>query len=330
MESLQKFIDQFNNNELDVELYFGDYETWFDVLKSRGLLHEIDPQNSAESWQNDFLLWLYNSDRENYYKWVEKFLSDVVVENGNAFWIGDRRDLADLFCDNRRNDISQETIRNILEGEDVFEPYHDTTDDVYRDVIEELSKENLELLKSRIIKELSNQELSPETEEMELIAKEQRLNDRWTINSENVSRILDDKESMESLLDGELTDLRADLYSIHSSAYNSAYESDVWEEIMGELDAYFETKKGEWIYQPHPYKKDTKIEKYKIPISDLSGLINDFLFANKGFNTGTIEYWGSLLGILGEDKECLSVRIPDYPDFRKVDKNINDFFPDYI
>jgi len=28
--------------------------------------------------------------------------------------------------------------------------------------------------------------------------------------------------------------------------------------------------------------------------------------------------------------DCLSVHSPDYPDFREVDKNINEMFRDYI
>jgi hypothetical protein len=36
------------------------------------------------------------------------------------------------------------------------------------------------------------------------------------------------------------------------------------------------------------------------------------------------------LEILKEDWECLKAWAPDYPDSRKVDKNINSYFSDYI
>jgi methionine salvage enolase-phosphatase E1 len=63
--------------------------------------------------------------------------------------------LAELFCDNR-NDISRNTIEELLNGE--YENYgwssYDLTDNIYRDVIEELTKENLRNLKEYIVKGL--------------------------------------------------------------------------------------------------------------------------------------------------------------------------------
>ena len=52
--------------------------------------------------------------------------------------------------------------------------------------------------------------------------------------------------------------------------------------------------------------------------------------ANKGYSSGTIEYWGSYISLLADMVHCLSVRVPDYPDSREIDKNINMYFKDYI
>lgn len=331
--SIQDFLEMFNNNDLDVKKYFGDYETWFNVLKRRGLMSEIDPKNAAgsEDWQNEYLLWLYDNDREKYYKWMNEILGDIVVEGKDVYWQGDRGDLAMLFCDDRRDGPSRDTIESILVGEDVFEPYWDTTDNVYRDVIEELTKENLEIFKERVVKELSGQQLSPDTEEMELVAAEQGHEDYWTIDSENVTRIIDDEESMNSLLKGELADVRLDLYSVHSNSYNSAYESEVYNSIFNKLEEYFDTEKKQWINVPHPYKKETVVEKFKIPIWDFEGIVNDFLHSNKGYgNSGTLDYHGSFIEIIREERDCLRLWFPDYPDSRLVDKNINEIFSDYF
>jgi hypothetical protein len=136
---------------------------------------------------------------------------------------------------------------------------------------------------------------------------------------------------MYSLFESELEDIKSDLYSIHSGAYNSAYEADVYEEIFSELDDFFISEKGEYVYTSHPYKKDVKVEKYKLPIRDFEGLIVDYLDNNKNYgNSGTLGYHGGFLEILHSDKDCLSVRVPDYPDSRKVDKNINDYFRDFF
>jgi len=333
MANIDDFLEMFNNGDLDVKKYFGDYSVWFNLLKKRGLMDEVDPHNAwggSEVWQNEYLLWAYEYDKPVFYHWIQKLLGDVEIENGKAYLVvKDRGELADLFCDNR-NDISQDTIKSILEGDYDWDRYWDTTDDVYRDVIEELNKENLKIFKERILKELAGQQLSPETEEMELIAAEQGHNEFWELNSENVSRIVDDDKSIESLLDDELSDMKSDLYSVHSNAYNTAYEDEIYEDIFSELGKYFEGK-GEYIERPSTFKKDTKVQLFKIPIKDLEGFLGDYLSENKGYgNSGTIEYHGSYIGLLKEDQDCLSTYAPDYPSYSKIDKYINDYFSDYF
>ena len=333
MDKFRKYLDAFNDGELDIEGLFNDYDTWFEILKSRGLMGEVNMEaDGSENWQNHLLLWLYNDgQKEKFNYWMDKFLGDVEFDNeGPYLVVGSRGDLATLFCNDSRYDISRDTIETLLVGEDVFEPFWETTDDVYRDVIEELNEKNISRLKEYMLKELKGQQLSPETEEMELIAAEQGHNDFWEINEDNVARILDDEESMNSLLGDELSDLKSELYSIHSSAYNSAYESDVWKEVFDELGEYFEGY-GTFITRPHPFKKDTQQEYFKIPISDFYGVITDFLDNNKKYgSSGTLDYEGSFINIITNSKDCLSVRIPDYPSHGEVDKNINSYFSDYI
>ena len=332
--SWDDMVEKFNNNDLDVQKYFNDYDTFFNILKKRGLMGEVDPKNAdgGEHWQNEYLLWLYENDRENYYKWVPSLLDDVIFENGIAYLeISDRGDLAKLFCDGNRYDLSRDTIETILSGDgDAYEPYWDTTQDVYSDVIEELTPENDKRLGEYIVNLLNGQQVSADTDELQLIASEQGHPEYVEVIMENVKRIIDDKESMNQLLQDELADLKSELYSIHSSAYNSAYEESVWAEIWSELGTYFEGD-GEWISKPHPYKKNTEIQYFKIPIKDFDAQVNDYLFNNKGYgNSGTLEYHGGFIEIMKEDRDCLSAQAPDYPDSRKVDKNINEYFKEYI
>ena len=69
----------------------------------------------------------------------------------------------------------------------------------------------------------------------------------------------------------------------------------------------------------------------RIPISDFDTIILDYLGNNSKYgNSGTLEFQGSLIKIIGEEYECLRVRFPDYSDSRKVRKNINEMFPEYI
>jgi hypothetical protein len=333
--NLEDALEDFNNGEFDKWLQiFGSYDVWFRLLKKRGLLDEIDPHNTSdhEVWQNEYLLWLYESDKESYYKWVVRFLEDVIFENGKPYLeISERGDLSKLFCDGNRYDFSRDTIESILTGDgDVFERYWDTTDNVYRDVIEELTPENNKTLSEHIVTELKGKKIFPETTELELIASEQGHPEYFEINSENVMRIIKDEDSMKELLGDQLSELRGTLYSIHSSAYNSAYEEEVYNDVWDELSNYFEGT-GEWVSQPHPYKKNTEIQYFRVPIRNFESDVNNYLYNNKGYgNSGTLEYHGSYIDIMSEDRDCLSLRVSDYPDSRKVDKYINEFFKDYI
>ena len=331
--SWDEIIEMFNNDEFEVEKYFNNYQTFFNVLNKRNLMGEIDPKNASNGvvWQNEYLLWSYDNNKEQYYKWVADFLSDVEFENGNAFLeISDRGDLSKLFCDGHRYDLSRDTIESILSGEDFYEPYYDTTDNVYRDVIEELTPENDRRLQEYVVDMLKGQQIPAETEELQLIASEQGHPEYVEVDMENVKRIIDDEETMKELLGDQLSDLKGELYSIHSSAYNSAMESELYDEVWSELETYFEGH-GEWISKPHPYKKDTQIQYFKVPIRDFESMVNDYLFNNKGYgNSGTLEYHGSFIDIMAEDRDCLSVQSPDYPDSRKVDKNINEYFGEYL
>ena len=333
--NLEDALEDFNNGEFDKWLQvFGSYDIWFRLLKKRGLLDEIDPHNTSdhEVWQNEYLLWLYESDKESYYKWVGRFLEDVIFENGKPYLeISERGDLSKLFCDGHRYDFSRDTIESILTGDgDVFERYWDTTDNVYRDVIEELTPENNKTLSEHIVTELKGKKIFPETTELELIASEQGHTEYFEVNSENVMRIIKDEDSMKELLGDQLSELRGTLYSIHSSAYNSAYEEEVYNDVWNELSTYFEGT-GEWVTQPHPYKKNTEIQYFRVPIRNFESDVNDYLYNNKGYgNSGTLEYHGSYIDIMSEERDCLSLRALDYPDSRKVDKYINEFFKDYI
>jgi len=331
--NIDDIIEMFNNNDFDVERYFNDYETFFNMLKKRGRMGDIDPKNASDGgdWQNEYLLWLYDNDKENYYKWIQSLLDDIVIENGKAYLeLSNRGDLARLFCKNDRNGLSRDTIEEILNGDSSWEPYYDTTDNVYRDVIEELTPENDKTLQEYIVNDLKGEQISPETSELELIASEQGHPEYVEVNMENVKRIIDDEETMKELLNNQLGDLKSELYSIHSSSYNSAYEDELYNSIWNELQEYV-IGPGEWITKPHPYKKNTEIQYNKIPLTNFETDINDYLYNNKGYgNSGTLEYHGSFISIMAEDRDCLSVHAPDYPDFRKVDKNINEFFKDYI
>lgn len=332
--SILDIVNDFNDGDLDVENLFNDYETFFNILKRRGMMSLINPSGrGSEDWQNEYLIWLYDNDRQKFYKDVVKLLNNdlIIDDTGKIFYeTNNRSDLAALFCSNR-NDMSQDTIESILSGESDWEPYWDTTDDVYRDVIEELTPENNKSLQEYIVNKLKDTKIEPETEELELIASEQGHPEYVMVTLDNTKRIVDNKETMEYLFENGLEDLESELKSIHSSSYNSAYESAIWKVIWNELETYFNGN-GQWISRPHTYKKDTTVEIFRIPVADnFDTIILEYLNDNKTYgNSGTLEYQGSYLSVLREFADCLSAYSPDYPDSSEVDENINLYFSDYI
>ena len=75
---INDLIEKFNNGEFDVVSYFNDYETFFKILKKRGLMDEIDPEaGDSEEWQNEYLIWLYSNNKEKFDMYIEKLLEDV-------------------------------------------------------------------------------------------------------------------------------------------------------------------------------------------------------------------------------------------------------------
>lgn len=326
-------IEKFNNGDLDVKKYFNDYETFFSILKKRGLMSEIDPHNATdgEEWQNEYLIWLFHNDKNAFYKWVLTLLNDVVIKDGVVYLdVDDRSDLSKLFCDGGRNDISRSTIESILSGDGDWEPYWNTTDNVYSDVVEELNEDNLKRLREYIVETLEGKGIEPETEILSEIAEEQGNPEEARITFDNVERVVNSEETMNYLFENGLEDLKSELYSLHSNSYNSAYENEVWKTVMNELGTYF-IGYGEFVLRPHKYKKDTTVQNFIIPIANFESDIVGFLESGKGWgNTGTLEYWGSYLDMMEDWADCLSVHSPDYPDSDEVNTNINDMFRDYI
>jgi hypothetical protein len=324
-------VEKFNNGDLDVRSYFNDYETFFNILKKRGLMSEVDPEaDDSEEWQNEYLIWLYSNNKEKFDMYIEKLLEDVEIIDGVPNLIlSTQGEFAQLFCDNGRNEISITTIESILDGEHDNDYYYDSSDDIYRDVIEELTKENLKRLKEYIIETLNGQEIVTETEVLELLAQQQG-HDYVIVNESNIDEIVDDKETMVNLMSGELLELENELNSIYNNSYNTAYGDDLYDSVWNKLDGLFE-KNGEWINRPHTYKSNTEIQYFKTPIHNFYQEILNYLNENKTYgSSGLLDYYGSYVSLLKESMDCLRVYPPDYPDSRKVDKLINEYFTDYI
>jgi hypothetical protein len=331
-----RLVDDFNDNEHDQIInLFGDVESFFEVLKSKDLLHLIDPEaDGNEEWINNWLLYLYNSDhKESFYMYVTSYLGDVELKNGKFYLVLKSRDeLSEIFCDSTRSGSSRDVAERILDEDgEFYEAYDNSTNDVYNDVIEELTPQNLQRLCDLVLFELKDVNVETKTELLENIAEEQNHPEYVIVDTNNVKQIVEDEETMNFLLKNYLGDIKSNLYSIHNNAFNGAYNDMLWEEVWNELSRYF-IGKGEYVAKQVSSKDPQKTAQYfEIEIRDFESNILEYLNNNSKYgNTGTLYYQGNYTEVLKEDFDCLRLGLPDYPDFRKVDKYINEYFNDYL
>ena len=328
----EDIIDQFHAGEFDPELYFGDYDTFFNILEKRKLMDRLDIEDS--DIQNRLLLWLHKKNPSKFYEFVVDKLSDVDMDENGVIYLDldDRSELSNFFCERSRNGLSIYYINSILSGENDLDLYDDTTDSVYRDVIEGLNPKNMKHLREYVVENLKGQKIETETIELQDIAKEQGHPEYVTVdNPMTAQTIIDDKESMNYLLNTYLEDLESELKSIHRNAYNQAYETELYRKIFSELQEYINGY-GKYYSKPHRFKKDTMTQRFRVPVaSNFDEIILDYLISNKSRGSrGLLEYWGEYMLIVQDEQNCLTVHSPDYADFSEVENNINEIFTDYI
>jgi len=330
-------VNSINNGDFGeyYETVFGGYENALKFLKKKGYLNLIDPFQLPDETKNSVIFYFLNDEetRDKMFNELVSILNDVVEENGQYYLILDDLDeLAELFEESSRNLSPQDVAKNVL-GEDYYEPYDYTTDDVYRDVIEELNPENKNYLKNKILETLKGGQIEINgnaSDEMELIASEQGHDDYMEVNSENIERVFEDEETMKYLLKYELDDINSSLYSIHNQAYNDAYTSELYNKVWSELHTFIDyDTKIESYKSGHKYRSKLKITNH------LYQVIYEWF---KGYQkyTDDFEYYGSYIGIIKQliddmgTYDALSFIIRDYPDHREVNKSINNLFGEYI
>ena len=189
-------------------------------------------------------------------------------------------------------------------------------------------------LREYVVENLKGQKIETETIELSDMAREQGHPEYVIVDNPMTAQIIiDDKESMNYLLDTYLEDLNDQLKSIHNSAYGQAYESELYGKIFSELQEYINGN-GEFYSKPHRFKKDTMTQRFRVPVSsnfDFDEIILNYLISNKNRGSrGLLEYWGEYIPLVQDEQDCLTVHSPEYADYRQVEDNINEIFTDYI
>jgi hypothetical protein len=341
-DAARELLDEFNEGNWDeVGSYFNDdFSLFLDYLEKNGLEGELDYDSVDDEWQNIILLRKLEKYPQETLKYIcDNIITDVYpMDGGYYLYLRDRTELAVLFDNYGRDTTPRNVAENVL-GEDYWEPYWDTTDDVYRDVIDDLNGENLQHLANYIVKNIGDQELPLDDYEDALFhqfSEEQGTEGVFKITSENVMKFIKDEEAMKEMFKKDLDELKSELYSIHNNAYNGAYTDEIYNNVWSELSEYFEPKS--WKYnEVERYYDGKKIQQEYIKINDFYSDIYTFLSENedKQYSDQSLGYWGSYTGFVSNmmdngERDWLSFRIPDYPDWTRIKKNINDIFVDYI
>jgi hypothetical protein len=340
-DTARELLDEFNNGNWDeIGSYFNDnFDLFLDYLEKNGLEGELDYENVDDDWQNIVLLYKLEKHPEETLKYIcDNIITDVYYMDGGYYlYLREREELANLFSNSGRDYSARDAAEKVL-GEDWWEPYYDTSDDVYRDVIDELNEENKNHLSNYIVKIMGNQELSLDDYDDGLFhqfSEEQGTEGIFKITSENVMGLIGDEMAMKELFRKDLDELKSELYSLHNNAYNTAYTDEIYNDVWDELSEYFEPKS--WKYDEKERYDGKKIQHEYIKIKDFYTDIYDFLSENKDkqYSDQSLEYWGSYVGFVSNmmdngERSWLNFRIPDHPGWSSIKENINQMFGDYI
>ena len=335
--NLDKMIQNFNNGDDEFLLFFGTdhHETihrFLSLVKHKGKLDQIwwKDNDNLEYGVNNVLHFLFKEP-----EFRDQIIDNAIDTYSDVVKIGDRiylnfndtGDLSEFFCNEEfRREMTSREISTLALSEDFWEPYDNTVNDLYDDVIEELSPENLDKLGNILLRQIGNTKIESDDDLLSTMAEEQGHPEYVILEKNDITRILKDKSATTTLfrygyVEG---DLENDLYHLHGNAYNSAYVGELYNMVWGGLGDLF--GKGEYV-------KDN----YRFDITELFPLvIGDFIDVKRGYNDNIQNYWSFsslLIELFGYSNkyECISLgRVPDYPSHIDVRKELNSSFDDYI
>jgi len=348
----EKLIKLLESNDTEdiynfINLYLnGDSDEFFKLIDKVGIIDDDKIYESLiESMPMSYLSHKYNSNPKQTVNYIiNEYFGDIKEINGRYILeLGEREDLSLFFKKDGGRDISSKELAEKILGEDWWEPFYDSLQDVYDEVIEVLTPENLKLLAEKINVELSGSKVEPETSLLEDIAEDQGHPDYVELSVDLLlNTIFEEKESTKYILNREAVDTSSELYSLYHNAYNTAYVDEKWEQVSNELKSLLSIDNmGEW--QTKTVKgydgKEKKINTYFIDVTNIvdesiketldSRYVDDY--------RNEFEYYGSFESfieyIINEDiieGGSISIGYYDYPDHDRVEKYVNDLFPDYI
>jgi hypothetical protein len=328
-------LGQISSREFDDEL--------FNFFEENGIVSNMDYDSMPEEFKNNFLLYgLENNYEDTMWFITNNLITDVIIKpDGFYLKLRDREELEILFCGGRRGDGARDVAKIVLSEDGLgHEWYYDNYVKPYQ-VVDELDEANITTLKDIIFKEIGDTELSLEdynSDFFEELSEEQGTEGYFRIRAEDLNGLVSDEEAFNELCNNDLDELGQNLKSLYWNSENQAYEDEVYDLVYGGLEEYFEGRISE-VPREVTRTDGSKVTRYDqyIKIRDYQNIIKTFLENNKGgsYNDSHLEYYGGLTSLLtgmmnNDEIDCIDFRVPEYPDWNRTTKNINELFNDQI
>ena len=271
-----------------------------------------------EEIPNAYLQILYSKNPESTIDYiVDEYLGDVRKEGNKYYMIMSRDDLSEFFDDSGRNSTARDVAKRVLSDEPSDWYYDDTVE--VSTTVDELDEGNFDNLVHKFFVQHEGEEYDGE-----IITQEFMKN---TTPSE--------LSAMITKLDDELASNLMNLYSI---AENYAYEEEIYNLVDSELKDFFGTEKWSDYITSQIKKIDGTVvnrEQFRVDVTNLlKRIIPEYIEMHVTEPDNQIEYQGNFENVikdwLNETEDYLDFRVPDYPDYRLIGKQINDLYSDYI
>ena len=315
------FIEQEYNMIKDfVKKVFNDnYISFYDFLEKKiDVSMDYVTEFFMEEIPQAYLKILYNKNPQSTIDYVvDEFLTDVKKEGDKYYMIMSRDDLSEFFDDRGRDGTARDVAKRVLTDEPTDWYYNDSVD--VSTVVEELDEGNFDNLLHKFFVEHEGEEYDGE-----IITQEFMKNTTKNELSDMIYK-----------LDDELS---SNLTSLYSTAENYAYEEEIYNLVNRELKDFFGTEKwGDYITSQIRKVDGTVVnrETFRVDVTNLlKRIVLEYIDMHITEPDNQFEYQGNLENVIkdwfNETEDYLDFRVPEYPDYRLLEKQINDLYSDYI
>lgn len=271
-----------------------------------------------EEIPNAYLQIMYSKNPESTIDYiVDEYLGDVRKEGDKYYMIMSRDDLSEFFDDSGRNSTARDVAKRVLSDEPSDWYYDDTVE--VSTTVDELDDGNFDNLVHKFFVQHEGEEYNGE-----IITQEFMKNTTPSELSDMITKLDDEMAS--------------NLMNLYSTAENYAYEEEIYNMVHRELKDFLGTEKwGDYVTSQIKKIDGTVVnrEQFRLDVTNLlKRIIPEYIEMHVTEPDNQIEYQGNFENVIkdwfNETEDYLDFRVPDYPDYRLITKQINDLYSDYI